>query len=149
MVIIPGVFYDMESLYMYVLPADWIVLNVPFGILSLITPALLGQVCFDLIIYFPYSLQAGQAYFISDENPLKTFEFLRPLFYGFGKTLPSVKIPSSVVYFVAFLLEFIHWILKPIIVLEPLLTRNEVSYHSHAVNLTMIFWLPNSVLVYR
>ncbi|XP_078491700.1 short-chain dehydrogenase/reductase family 42E member 1 [Ciona intestinalis] len=69
---------------------------------------------------------AGKAYFISDNRPLRVFDFLRPLFNGLGQEVPRYKCPYTIVYILAILMEMLHYILKPVIVIEPLLTRNEI-----------------------
>nr|XP_039255971.1 short-chain dehydrogenase/reductase family 42E member 1-like [Styela clava] len=71
-------------------------------------------------------IAAGQAYFIADGNPVKVFDFLRPIFYGFGKIPPRYQLPATITYFFGFLMELLHLVLRPIYCFEPLLTRNEV-----------------------
>eukprot|EP00731_Ephydatia_muelleri_P029296 Em0020g940a len=56
----------------------------------------------------PDSPVHGRAYFISDGNPINNFEFFRPLIEGLGYPYPRVRLPVSLVYFVAFLTELVH-----------------------------------------
>ncbi|XP_038860718.1 short-chain dehydrogenase/reductase family 42E member 1-like [Salvelinus namaycush] len=69
---------------------------------------------------------AGQAYFISDGRPVNNFEFFRPLVEGLGYSFPKLRLPLSLIYFVAFLTEMIHHLFGPIYNFQPLLTRTEV-----------------------
>ncbi|KAL1007471.1 hypothetical protein UPYG_G00087240 [Umbra pygmaea] len=69
---------------------------------------------------------AGQVYFISDGRPVNNFEFFRPLVEGLGYTFPKLRLPVSLIYFVAFLTEMIHHLIGPIYNFQPLLTRTEV-----------------------
>ncbi|XP_070691556.1 short-chain dehydrogenase/reductase family 42E member 1 [Pempheris klunzingeri] len=69
---------------------------------------------------------AGQAYFISDGRPVNNFEFFRPLVEGLGYPFPTLRLPVSLIYFVAFLTEMIHHLVGPFYNFQPLLTRTEV-----------------------
>lgn len=69
---------------------------------------------------------AGQAYFIADDAPMNTFTFFKPLIVGLGYPMPKLKIPVSVIYFIAFLTECIHHLVSGIYNFQPLLTRTEV-----------------------
>ncbi|XP_029986945.1 short-chain dehydrogenase/reductase family 42E member 1 isoform X1 [Sphaeramia orbicularis] len=69
---------------------------------------------------------AGQAYFISDGRPVNNFEFFRPLVEGLGYPFPKLRLPVSLIYFVAFLTEMIHHLIGPFYNFQPLLTRTEV-----------------------
>lgn len=69
---------------------------------------------------------AGQAYFISDGRPVNNFEFFRPLVEGLGYPFPKLRLPISLIYFVAFLTEMIHHLIGPFYNFQPLLTRTEV-----------------------
>lgn len=70
---------------------------------------------------------AGQAYFISDgeDAAINNFEFFRPLVEGLGYSFPRLRLPFWLIYFVAFLTEWLHWLVAPWIPFEPLLTRAE------------------------
>lgn len=71
---------------------------------------------------------AGQAYFVSDGEDLavNNFEFFRPLVEGLGYQFPRLRLPLLLVYWVAFLLEIVHWAVHRWLPFEPLLTRAEV-----------------------
>ncbi|KAK5873624.1 hypothetical protein PBY51_018649 [Eleginops maclovinus] len=69
---------------------------------------------------------SGQAYFISDGRPVNNFEFFRPLVEGLGYPFPKLRVPISLIYFVAFLTEMIHLLIGPVYNFQPLLTRTEV-----------------------
>ncbi|XP_052267366.1 short-chain dehydrogenase/reductase family 42E member 1-like isoform X1 [Dreissena polymorpha] len=71
-------------------------------------------------------IAAGQAYFISDDKPINTFTFFQPLIEGLGYTMPRLQIPLALVYFVAYLIEWLHFLVSPIYNFQPLLTRTEV-----------------------
>ncbi|KAK3090039.1 hypothetical protein FSP39_008726 [Pinctada imbricata] len=73
-----------------------------------------------------HSVAAGQTYFLSDGAPINTFLFFKPLFEGLGYKLPKLQIPLSVVYFIAYLTEWIHYIVGRIYNFQPMLTRTEV-----------------------
>lgn len=69
---------------------------------------------------------AGQAYFISDGRPINNFEFFRPLVEGLGYPFPALRLPLSLIYFFAFLIEMIHRVVGRLYNFQPLLTRTEV-----------------------
>ncbi|XP_049573247.1 short-chain dehydrogenase/reductase family 42E member 1 [Syngnathus scovelli] len=69
---------------------------------------------------------AGQAYFISDSRPVNNFEFFRPLVEGLGYPFPTLRLPVTLVYFAAFLIETVHRLVAPLYDFQPLLTRTEV-----------------------
>lgn len=75
----------------------------------------------------PDSPVPGQAYFISDGKPVNNFQFFRPLLEALGYTYPRIKIPISLIYFIAFLTEIVHgFVGRYIYNFQPLLTRAEV-----------------------
>lgn len=69
---------------------------------------------------------AGQAYFISDGRPVNNFEFFRPLVEGLGYSFPKLRLPISLIYYVALLTEIIHSVVGPFYNFQPLLTCTEV-----------------------
>lgn len=69
---------------------------------------------------------AGQAYFISDGRPVNNFEFFRPLVEGLGYSFPKLRLPITLIYYLAFLTEMIHFVIGPFYNFQPLLTRTEV-----------------------
>ena len=77
------------------------------------------------LLLYPDALVCGRAFPISDAHPLNNFEFIRQIL-GDPK-LFWFYIPTNVVYMVAFVLEFVHHVLKSVgYVYEPYLTRTEV-----------------------
>ncbi|NXC17280.1 D42E1 reductase, partial [Corythaeola cristata] len=69
----------------------------------------------------------GQVYFINDGEKCNLFEWLTPLFERLGCSKPWIRIPTSLVYASAMMMEYLHLMLKPFVELSPLLTRNEVQ----------------------
>ncbi|XP_077166608.1 short-chain dehydrogenase/reductase family 42E member 1 [Paroedura picta] len=68
----------------------------------------------------------GQAYFISDGRPVNNFEFFRPLVEDLGYVFPTLRLPLSLIYFFAFLTEWVHSVVGRLYNFQPLLTRTEV-----------------------
>ncbi|XP_022089289.1 short-chain dehydrogenase/reductase family 42E member 1-like isoform X2 [Acanthaster planci] len=56
---------------------------------------------------------AGQAYFITDETPINNCVFFKPVFTGLGYTFPDFWIPLNVIWWLAFISEIMHFLLKP------------------------------------
>ncbi|XP_021026040.1 short-chain dehydrogenase/reductase family 42E member 1 isoform X4 [Mus caroli] len=69
---------------------------------------------------------SGQPYFISDGRPVNNFEFFRPLVEGLGYTFPSTRLPLTLIYYLAFLVEMTHFIVGRLYNFQPFLTRTEV-----------------------
>ncbi|KAJ1084329.1 hypothetical protein NDU88_004480 [Pleurodeles waltl] len=69
---------------------------------------------------------AGQSYFISDSRPVNNFEFFRPLVEGLGYTVPTLRLPLSLVYFFAFFTEIVYSLVSGFYNFQPFLTCNEV-----------------------
>lgn len=74
-----------------------------------------------------------QAYFLHDDHPgvtscVNQFEFLRPLVEGLGYRHPTAVIPTSAALCAAWLLEWLHWLLWPLLDISRwfILTRTEV-----------------------
>ncbi|XP_068764504.1 putative short-chain dehydrogenase/reductase family 42E member 2 isoform X3 [Struthio camelus] len=72
-------------------------------------------------------IASGQVYFINDGEKFNLFEWLTPLFERLGCSKPWIRIPTSLVYASAIIMEYLHLTLKPFVELSPLLTRNEVQ----------------------
>ncbi|KAM9599114.1 putative short-chain dehydrogenase/reductase family 42E member 2 [Morphnus guianensis] len=72
-------------------------------------------------------IASGQVYFINDGEKFNLFEWLTPLFERLGCSKPRIRIPTSLVYASAMIMEYLHLMLKPFVELSPLLTRNEVQ----------------------
>ncbi|KAK2836184.1 hypothetical protein Q7C36_014053 [Tachysurus vachellii] len=68
----------------------------------------------------------GQAYFINDGESVNVFDWMTPLFERLGYTRPLIRLPVSLVYSAAFLMEHLHLALRPVMEIPLLLTRNEV-----------------------
>jgi 3beta-hydroxy-delta5-steroid dehydrogenase/steroid delta-isomerase len=71
----------------------------------------------------PGSRLCGEAYFITDGDPINYFDFFRPLVEAMGFEFPKMKIPASLLYGTMSAWEFLHWAIK---IPPPLLTRLEV-----------------------
>ncbi|KAK7940355.1 hypothetical protein WMY93_003681 [Mugilogobius chulae] len=69
---------------------------------------------------------SGNVYFINDGLSVNGFDFFEPLFTKAGVCKPFIKVPFSLVYATAFLLECLHIVLKPMVNVPLLYTRNEV-----------------------
>ena len=52
---------------------------------------------FKIVIFYQ---QAGEVYFITDGNPVNSFEFLRPLIEGLGYPYPRITLPYTLMYFI-------------------------------------------------
>ncbi|NXV94143.1 D42E1 reductase, partial [Calonectris borealis] len=72
-------------------------------------------------------IASGQVYFINDGEKFNLFEWLAPLFERLGWSKPRIRIPTSLVYASAMIMEYLHLMLKPFVELSPLLTRKEVQ----------------------
>ncbi|KFP87021.1 Putative short-chain dehydrogenase/reductase family 42E member 2, partial [Acanthisitta chloris] len=72
-------------------------------------------------------IASGQVYFINDGEKSNLFEWLTPLFEKLGCSKPWIRVPASLVYASAMVMEYLHLMLKPLFELSPLLTRNEVQ----------------------
>lgn len=71
----------------------------------------------------------GNAYFISDGEPMNTFEFLRPLREALGYGQPKLKMPMCVIWAVVYIIQFTHCVLSaihPSLSFPPMLTPAEV-----------------------
>ncbi|XP_078525496.1 short-chain dehydrogenase/reductase family 42E member 1-like [Lissotriton helveticus] len=71
-------------------------------------------------------IAAGQSYFISDSKPVNNFEFFQPFVEGLGYSVPTLRLPLTVVYFFAFLTEIFHSLVSRFYNFQPFLTRTEV-----------------------
>ncbi|XP_062871998.1 putative short-chain dehydrogenase/reductase family 42E member 2 isoform X2 [Trichomycterus rosablanca] len=67
----------------------------------------------------------GQAYFINDGESVNVFDWMTPLFESLGYSRPRIRLPVSLVYSAAFLMELLHLALRPIVKVPLLFTRNE------------------------
>jgi len=69
---------------------------------------------------------AGRSYFISDWEPVNNFQFFRPLLELYGYSYPSLNLPVSLMFYLAFGIELVHRLVGQIYNFQPLLTRAEV-----------------------
>lgn len=76
----------------------------------------------------------AQAYFVSDAQPINTFEFLRPLVEGLGYRHPHIRLPFLLVLWCAYWIEVVHAHVRHVYDFEPMLTVHEV--YKSAVNQT-------------
>ena len=67
-------------------------------------------------------LVSGQAYFITDDEPMDPVEWFGPLVEALGHTLPSRRLPGWLMYGVAYGMEWAHRLGGP----KPMVTRIEV-----------------------
>jgi 3beta-hydroxy-delta5-steroid dehydrogenase/steroid delta-isomerase len=68
----------------------------------------------------------GQAYFVTDGEPMNGLEWFRPLVEGLGYDWPKRRVPGRLLYRVAHLMEWIHYLRGPVAGPEPTLTRRGV-----------------------
>ncbi|XP_072013240.1 short-chain dehydrogenase/reductase family 42E member 1-like [Amphiura filiformis] len=81
---------------------------------------------------------AGEVYFITDDSPINSFEFLRPLIEGLGYTYPKITLPYNVMYCISLFLEIIFGVVSLFYSFTPLMVRTElfqVAVH-HTFNIT-------------
>lgn len=57
---------------------------------------------------------AGKAYFITNDDPQPFWGFLGDLLEPLGYDRPSKHLPWQLIFFIAVIVEFIIWLLKPI-----------------------------------
>ncbi|XP_063073020.1 putative short-chain dehydrogenase/reductase family 42E member 2 isoform X2 [Engraulis encrasicolus] len=73
-----------------------------------------------------HSVAGGQAYFINDGVSVNLFEWFTPLFEKLGHSRPLIHLPVCLVYTAAVLFEQLHLLLRPVVEIPLLFTRNEV-----------------------
>ncbi|XP_010461532.1 PREDICTED: 3beta-hydroxysteroid-dehydrogenase/decarboxylase isoform X2 [Camelina sativa] len=69
---------------------------------------------------------AGQAYFITNMEPIKFWEFMSQLLEGLGYERPSIKIPAFIMMPIAHLVELVYKLLGPYGMKVPVLTPSRV-----------------------
>ncbi|CAN6979155.1 hypothetical protein IGI04_038113 [Brassica rapa subsp. trilocularis] len=72
------------------------------------------------------SKASGQAYFITNMEPIKFWEFMSQLLEGLGYERPSIKIPAFVMMPIAYVVELIYKLLGPYGMKVPQLTPSRV-----------------------
>ncbi|GAU26674.1 hypothetical protein TSUD_314510 [Trifolium subterraneum] len=73
---------------------------------------------------------AGQAYFITNMEPIKFWEFMSLILEGLGYQRPSIKIPVFVIMPIAHLVEWIYMLLGPYGMKVPQLTPSRIRLTS-------------------
>ena len=66
----------------------------------------------------------GRAYFVSDGEPARMFDFVRPLFEGLGYTVPTANLPAAPMRSVMSAWQWLHFKLG---IAEPLFTPHELD----------------------
>lgn len=75
----------------------------------------------------PKKIPSGRAYFISDDSPIHSWEFLRPLAEANDCEFPTICIPVYVMKYFACLCEFFHVLFRSFgLYFEPFCTQAEV-----------------------
>ncbi len=59
------------------------------------------------------NIVGGQAYYITDDEPMNALEWFRPLVDELGMKWPTVRLPASLMYWVGFLVEVAHYLGGP------------------------------------
>ena len=72
----------------------------------------------------PDAVQAGKAYFVSDGEPARLFEFVRPMFEGLGYSVPKRNIPAGPIRLVMTLWQWLHFKLG---IAEPPFSPHELN----------------------
>lgn len=75
------------------------------------------------------TILGGQAYFISDGEPIDNLEFFRPLMEGLGYSFPKWRVPLWLIWLVVYAIQFIYnfvTFLNPSWAFSPFLTPCEV-----------------------
>ncbi|KAG8381904.1 hypothetical protein BUALT_Bualt05G0021300 [Buddleja alternifolia] len=75
---------------------------------------------------------AGQAYFVTNMEPMKFWEFMSLILEGLGYTRPKIKIPAFVMMPIAHMVELIHKILGPYGMKVPQLTPSRIRLLSRS-----------------
>lgn len=76
----------------------------------------------------PKKIPSGRAYFISDDSPIHSWEFLRPLAEGNDCEFPTICIPVFFMKYFSILCELFHMLCKSMgLYVEPFCTQAEVS----------------------
>lgn len=81
-----------------------------------------GQLLAAKALHAQPNTVGGQAYFITDDEPVNPLEWFRPLVEGLGHRFPTRRLPAGMMRAVGVLLEVTHLLGAP----EPVLTRRSV-----------------------
>ncbi|XP_048350908.1 putative short-chain dehydrogenase/reductase family 42E member 2 [Sphaerodactylus townsendi] len=71
-------------------------------------------------------IAGGQAYFINDGEKVNLYEWLSPLFEALGARKPWIHSPVFLVHLSAVFMEYLYLLLRPLVEINPLVTRYEV-----------------------
>lgn len=79
------------------------------------------------------SIVCGQAYNITNDEPLPFSDYISQLVVGFGYPPPSIHLPFNLILILAMLLGWLSWLLSPLVTIRPLFTPMRVriagTYH--------------------
>lgn len=71
------------------------------------------------------AIAAGKIYCVSDGCPIGAMEFFHPLITGLGYDIPKMKVPATIMFFIAAVGEDLISIMPKCLGLKPFLTRQE------------------------
>jgi len=75
----------------------------------------------------PGSTVCGQAYLITNDNPIPFWDMARFVYKNFGFPEPKYKIPYIIMWYFAVILSWIVWILSPLVKIKPTFTPIRVA----------------------
>ena len=84
-----------------------------------------GHVKAALKLCKPDSIIGGNAYFLSNGEPINTVDFLQPLIKYYRKSPPRVQVPMWLMSLIVAFIEFIYKLIYKFVDFQPLLTRAE------------------------
>lgn len=106
---------------------DWVhVDNLVFAHLLAAAKLVTGEDGLPDVTQAPRRIVGGKSYYISDQQPINQWEFLKPLIVGLGYKFPSIFIPFKVMFRLAHAVEIVHGIVNPFFPFEPFVNRAEV-----------------------
>ncbi|XP_005095330.1 sterol-4-alpha-carboxylate 3-dehydrogenase, decarboxylating [Aplysia californica] len=75
----------------------------------------------------PGSPANGKAYHITNDEPIFFWTFMTRLLTGLGYPAPRIHLPYSLLYVVALFLQFVAWIVSPLVIFTPSLSPMKVA----------------------
>eukprot|EP01135_Chromosphaera_perkinsii_P002719 Nk52_evm87s226 gene=Nk52_evmTU87s226 len=69
----------------------------------------------------------GQAFHITNDDPMPFWDFMSLILVSFGYPAPSIKVPYLLIYYIALLVEFCLWVFSPIVSIRPTFTPMRVA----------------------
>jgi len=69
----------------------------------------------------------GKAYHITNDEPIFFWAFMSRLLTGLDYPAPRVRLPYTLVYVIALLLQLVTWLVSPMVALKPTLTPMKVA----------------------